>query len=91
LFDSLLAQLGAALAPPPDAAAGPVWEPEPYQVMPEPSADWTVFMILGGRGAGKTIAGAHAVLDELRRDGPQARIGVGAPTRIATVAESTIL
>lgn len=41
------------------APADPTWEPMPHQVPPE--GDWAVWMMLGGRGAGKTDAGAHAV------------------------------
>ena len=37
-------------------------------------------MILAGRGAGKTLAGVHLVLDHLEEYGPRARVGVGAPT-----------
>jgi phage terminase large subunit-like protein len=37
-------------------------------------------MILAGRGSGKTLAGAHAVLEHLDKLGASARVGVGAPT-----------
>jgi phage terminase large subunit-like protein len=42
--------------------------------------DWDVWLLLGGRGAGKTRAGAEYVLDHLERVGPAARVGIGAPT-----------
>lgn len=39
-----------------------------------------MWLILAGRGAGKTRAGAQYVLDHLDQVGPDARVGVGAPT-----------
>lgn len=41
--------------------------------------DWRTWFFLGGRGAGKTHAGACAVLEEARQD-PQARILIVGPT-----------
>jgi hypothetical protein len=43
--------------------------------------DWDIWMLLGGRGSGKTLAGATAVLDHLRAYGKAARVGVMSPTR----------
>jgi phage terminase large subunit-like protein len=54
------------------------WQPLPHQVPPE--GDWYVWLLLGGRGSGKTMAGTHFVLDHLRSQGRKARVGVGAPT-----------
>jgi len=54
------------------------WEPLPHQVAPE--GEWDVWLLLGGRGSGKTMAGTHYVLDHLRLMGKHARVGVGAPT-----------
>ena len=54
------------------------WEPLPHQVAPE--GNWDVWLLLGGRGSGKTMAGTHYVLDHLRAMGKRARVGVGAPT-----------
>jgi len=45
-----------------------------------PDGDWDCWLILGGRGAGKTRAGAEAVLEHLETQGANARVGVGAPT-----------
>lgn len=42
--------------------------------------DWDCWLILAGRGTGKTRAGAEAVLEHLNAVGPHARVGVGAPT-----------
>jgi len=42
--------------------------------------DWDVWLILAGRGTGKTRAGAEAVLQHLEQYGSTARVGVGAPT-----------
>ena len=58
--------------------AMPDWTPYEYQVPPE--GDWSCWVLLGGRGAGKTEAGARYVLDHLRTYGEKARVGVGAPT-----------
>ena len=40
------------------------WEPLPHQIPPE--GIWDVWLLLGGRGSGKTMAGTHYVLDHLR-------------------------
>jgi predicted phage terminase large subunit-like protein len=58
---------------------GPVNVRMPHQIAPPPSADWSVFLCIGGRGIGKTVCGAEECRDELWRN-PKARIGVGAPT-----------
>ena len=55
-----------------------VWTPYDYQVPPD--TDWDTWLLLGGRGAGKTEAGARYVLAHLRYYGSRARVGVGAPT-----------
>ncbi len=54
------------------------WTPHPHQVPPD--GDWYVWLLLGGRGSGKTEAGSRYVLDHLRAYGPSARVGIGAPT-----------
>ena len=54
------------------------WQPLPHQVPPD--GVWDVWLLLGGRGSGKTMAGTHAVLDHLRQYGKKARVGIGAPT-----------
>lgn len=56
------------------------WQPLPHQVPPEVDGSWNVWMLLGGRGVGKTRAGTEYVLKHLRELGPKARVGVGAPT-----------
>jgi phage terminase large subunit-like protein len=45
------------------------WETfaHPHQI--EPSGDWTTWLLLGGRGAGKTRAGAEWVKELVRREG----------------------
>lgn len=58
--------------------AGRLWEPYAHQVPPE--GEWRLWVMLGGRGSGKTEAGARYVLDHLRKYGRKARVGVGAPT-----------
>ena len=52
-------------------------EPLPHQV--PPLGDWDTFLLLAGRGAGKTEAGANDILKHLRST-PHARVGVGGPT-----------
>lgn len=59
-------------------AAAPVWTPLPHQV-PPPGA-WATWLILAGRGAGKTAAMARYCRDHCVALGAAARIGVGAPT-----------
>jgi phage terminase large subunit-like protein len=46
-----------------------------------PDGEWDCWLILAGRGTGKTRAGAEAVLKHLHDFGPLARVGVGSPTR----------
>jgi predicted phage terminase large subunit-like protein len=54
------------------------WKPLDHQIPPD--GDWDVWLLLGGRGSGKTMAGTHYVLDHLRSEGKKARVGIGAPT-----------
>ena len=54
------------------------WSPLPHQIPPE--GVWDVWLLLGGRGSGKTMAGTHYVLDHLKTFGRKARVGIGAPT-----------
>ena len=50
----------------------------PHQVPPD--GIWDVWLLLGGRGSGKTMAGTKYVLAHLREYGRKARVGVGGPT-----------
>ena len=59
-------------------AGGRQWQPYPHQVPPD--GDWRLWIMLGGRGSGKTEGGARYVLDHLRTYGREARVGIGAPT-----------
>lgn len=54
------------------------WDPLPHQIAPP--GEWDVWGIMAGRGAGKTHAGSHYVLDHLRKYGPEALVGIGGPT-----------
>lgn len=49
-----------------------------------PSEDWTTWLILGGRGAGKTRAGAEWIRAQAEGDTP---LGAGRARRIALVAQ----
>lgn len=56
---------------------------ELFEYQRPPSFDdhsWDVFMLLGGRGIGKTLTGATLVREHLHRLGARARVGCGAPT-----------
>jgi len=55
-----------------------VWKPLAHQLPPDGS--WDVWLLLGGRGSGKTMAGTNYVLEHLRSFGRKARVGIGAPT-----------
>jgi predicted phage terminase large subunit-like protein len=57
-----------------------VWVPLPHQIPPADDGSWDTWMLLGGRGSGKTMAGTHYVLEHLRKYGSRARVGIGAPT-----------
>jgi phage terminase large subunit-like protein len=59
-------------------AAAPVWEPLPHQN--PPAGAWDVWLLLGGRGSGKTEAMARYVRAHLADQGASARVGIGAPT-----------
>lgn len=53
-------------------------EPYPWQIEP---AGWRrLWLMLGGRGTGKTELGARRCIEHLREHGPRARVGIGAPT-----------
>lgn len=64
-------------------ARAPSWIPAPHQV--PPPGDWSLWIMLAGRGAGKTDAGAHYVNEHAT--GP-ACIPGDVPHRIAIVAPS---
>lgn len=65
------------------AVAPPAWYPYPHQVAPE--GDWDTWILLAGRGSGKTEAGARYVNDHAL--GP-ACIPGPVPHRIAVVSPS---
>lgn len=62
----------------PPAPALPTWIALPHQE--PPAGDWDVWLLLAGRGAGKTEAMARYVRAHLVKYGAAARVGVGAPT-----------
>lgn len=55
------------------------WHPR-YPHQEPPAGDWHTWLLLGGRGTGKTEGGARYVLEHLRSVGSSARVGIGAPT-----------
>lgn len=69
--------LALLLAVPAERAAA-TWTPLPHQTPPD--GDWDTWLVLAGRGSGKTECMARYVADHLRALGPAARVGVGAPT-----------
>lgn len=78
--------LAAELFDPPDIAAREApWQPWPHQIPPagEPGLDWFIWLLLGGRGAGKTDACAHYM--NLHAMGPACLPGA-VPHRMAIVA-----
>lgn len=55
--------------------------PAPYQVPPDYNdPSWDTWLLMGGRGAGKTRTGVEYVMQHLREFGRYARVGVMAPT-----------
>src|SRR5262245_58487027 len=66
-------------SPPNLATKLSTWMPLPYQSPPDESGDWLYWLLVAGRGTGKTDAGAHYV-DSYARLHPGARIAVIAPT-----------
>ena len=56
----------------------PPYQPLPHQTPPAGEA-WDTWLLVAGRGAGKTRAASELVLAHLRRHGPRARVGIGAP------------
>lgn len=69
-LEAILAELGS-------------WAPMPHQLPPR--GDWAVWILLGGRGAGKTAAGAHAV--DAHAKGPACLPG-SVPHRIGIISPS---
>lgn len=55
------------------------FQPLPHQVPPD-DPDWDTWVLLAGRGAGKTRAGTEYVMEHMRKFGRRARVGVMAPT-----------
>lgn len=56
---------------------------EPHTLRPAqtpPSGDWRTWLFLGGRGAGKTLAGAEWLADQAQRLGPGGRLALIGPT-----------
>lgn len=62
------------------------WFPEPHQIAPE--GDWYLWLLLAGRGAGKTDACA-SYFDRFMRHNARARGGIIAPT-LGDAAESCV-
>lgn len=62
------------------------WEPYPHQIVPD--GDWYLWLLLAGRGAGKTD-GCAAYFDSFMRRNPGARGGIIGPT-LGDVAEACV-
>jgi len=52
----------------------------PHQYVPIHLGWWEVYVLVGGRGVGKTVTGAYAVRDHCKIFKKKARVGIGAPT-----------
>jgi phage terminase large subunit-like protein len=64
-----------------EADAGPAPEPVALrQAQEPPRGDWTTWLFLGGRGAGKTLAGAMWLSDMAEALGPRGRLALIGPT-----------
>lgn len=77
--DRFLEQLAEGLQSSLESSSSKTWEPLDHQRPPE-DTDWDVWILLGGRGTGKTRGGVEYCMEHLREEGPRARVGVGAPT-----------
>jgi phage terminase large subunit-like protein len=64
------------------AAAYEPWEPYPHQRPPD--GDWDLWLLLAGRGAGKTDAAAHFTNEHMK--GPPCLPGIPGGHRIAIIA-----
>lgn len=60
------------------------WEPMPHQIPPDPDTPWFVWLLTGGRGVGKTDAGANAMDAHAR--GPACLPGIPGGHRMAIIA-----
>lgn len=61
-----------------------LWTPMPHQIPPDPAGKWFVWLLTGGRGVGKTDAGANA-MDEHAK-GPPCMPGIPGGHRMAIIA-----
>ena len=69
-----------------EASESDPWAPLPHQVAPD--GDWYLWLLLAGRGAGKTDACAY-YFDRFMRQNPGARGGIAAPT-LGDAAEACV-
>lgn len=60
------------------------WTPMPHQIPPDDDAAWFVWLLTGGRGVGKTDAGANAMDKHAR--GPACMPGIPGGHRMAIIA-----
>ncbi|MDP3802770.1 MAG: terminase family protein [Phenylobacterium sp.] len=63
-----------------DGRAALSWRAASHEGQRPPAGDWTTWVFLGGRGAGKTRAGAEWVWETAQRLGPGGRIALVGPT-----------
>lgn len=82
LVSAVASAIGAVQYAPSD-----LYEPMEHQIPPEirdPTDNhWGHWLLLAGRGAGKTFTGSNYVIQHLRELGPEARVGVMGPTNKA--------
>ena len=60
------------------------WVPRPHQVPPDPAGEWDVWLLLAGRGAGKTDACAHEM--DRHAEGPPCFPGLAGGHRMSIIA-----
>ena len=79
-FGDVLARAVDMLDPPPSPDPRPEWQPLPHQIPPDGlGIDYEGWLLMAGRGAGKTDATA-AYISKLMRDNPGERLAIVAPT-----------
>lgn len=93
--DEIKRRVWAALSPADVRAFAWAWDAAAGKNQQEPSGDWRVWLLLAGRGFGKTRSGSEWILEQARRN-PGARIALVGATleevaRVMVEGESGLL